>query len=551
MIKKAGFYISLIIVFLAILIPSLHVPMQSDDFAYYTLGTSFDAQIVHYLGWSGRIVTNTISSNLLNRLPHTGYEIVNSLVFLLLMLFICLIPKSFAPEGAKPSMIILLVVFTLYWIANPALGETSFWIVGSTNYLWTSMFVAGYFTFIFHTLNRVTGVKHAVCGLILGFLAGCSNENTSVVIVLITVFVIFVENKKNVLAYGLVGSLIGAAVLILSPGNKARANIFFEWKALSLYDKFDLHFYDRLPGAMSGYWQVYLVLIVSLFATLWVSSPNKKQLLYGVVFFIGAILANSAFVASPYVPPRAYNGSLVLLLISLSFVMGSIAYSEFNRVKALYAGSVFLFVLAYFIPSYYFFSKAIDHVWYQSKIRESVVLDAKSRGEKEVVVPSYYYTKLMKGSDTLSTFDNSAVNLYYGMDKITYVPALFNYAGIDKLPKLDVDLLVSDGVRVTSIYAYDEGLGYKSKLLFKISGNINTVFHSGASMYVHIFMMDGTYLNRDTSIDSLAVAGDSYTFANLGADYHDIERIEIGMYTTTKMLSGFVVQSPKFEVVNK
>ncbi|USW94950.1 DUF6056 family protein [Pseudomonas proteolytica] len=546
MTKKIMFGFSIILVFIAILAPSLHVPMQSDDFAYYTLGTSFDGQIVHYLGWSGRIVTNTLSSNLLNRLPHFAYEIVNSLVFMLLMAFICLMPKPFGNKDVKSSSLLLLLVFALYWIANPALGETSFWIVGSTNYLWTSMFVAGYFLYVFHALNRRLGVSGAIAGFVLGFLAGCSNENTSVVVILITVFVVFAENNKRATMYGLLGNMVGAAILIFSPGNKARANVFSDWKALSLHDKFDLHFYDRFPAAMWGYWQVYLVLIVSLFVICWISKPNKKQLLYGAVFFMGAVLANAAFVASPYVPPRANNGALVLLLISLSFVVSAVVYSELKYLKALYIGSILFFVLLYFVPSYYLFNNAVGRVWEQSKIRESMIFDAKSKGLKEFEVPSYHYTRLLKGSDTLSTYDNSAVNLYYGVDNIIYVPVQFDYSSIDRLPNLDVDLPIKDGVRVSRIYAYDEGGGYKSKLLFKVSGDINSVFRSGAALYVHVFMKDGTYLNRDTTATALNINGAAFTFAELGADYHDIDRIELGMYTATEMLSSFVIKDPKF-----
>ncbi|NNA99532.1 DUF3329 domain-containing protein [Pseudomonas gessardii] len=551
MIRKIGFYFSLVMVFVAILVPSLQVPMQSDDFAYYTLGTSFDAQIVHYLGWSGRLVTNTISSYLLNLLPHFAYEIVNSIVFLLLVLFICLMPRPFQSIDATSSSIPLLIIFTLYWIANPALGETSFWIVGSTNYLWTSMFVAAYFIYIFHSINYKVGVRQAFFGLVMGFLAGCSNENTSVVVALITVFIIVVEKGKKIPIYGLIGNVVGAAVLILSPGNKIRADIFWEWKSLSLYDKFDLHFYERLPSAMSGYWQVYLVLIISLFAICWISNPSKKQLLYSVVFFIGAILANMAFVASPYVPPRAYNGSLVMLLMSLSFAMSSIIYSDFKALKAFYVGSIFLFISIYFVPSYILFNSAVGHVWGQSKIRESIIFDAKSKGLKEIQVPSYHYTRLLKSSDTLSTFDNSAVNLYYGVDKISYVPAQFNYAGIERLPKIDVDLVVKEGIRISSIYAYDEGMGYNSKLIFKVSGDINSTFRGGASMYIHIFMKDGAYLNRDTAVDALDINGASFASAELGVDYHKIDRIELGMYTATEMLSGFVIKNPEFDRADK
>jgi len=544
--KRIMFLLALAFVFVAVLIPSLHVPMQSDDFAYYSLGLSLDAQLVHYMGWSGRIVTNTISSYLLNLLPHFAYETVNSFVFVLLMLFVCVMPHSLTGLKNKAGPVSLLIIFSLYWIANPALGETSFWIVGSTNYLWTSMFVSGFFVYVFKSIDKASGIKESCLAVVLGFLAGCSNENTSVVVVLITLFVVFSEKNKRTAIYGLVGAAIGAAVLILSPGNRSRANSFVEWKSMSFLDKFDLHFYDRFPGIMSTYWQVYLVIIVSLLAVCIIVVPNRKHLLYAGVFFIGAVLSNAAFIGSPFVPERAYNGALVLMLISLSFVMSVVCDSEARRIKTLYAMAVSAFILVYFVPSYLLFSNAVINVWAQSKIRESIILDAKAKGLKEVQVPSYYYTKLLKPSDKLASFDNNAVDLYYGLDRISYYTAPFNYAGIERLPKADLSLPVIDGVLINRIYAYDDGFGRGSKLLFRVDGNISAAFASGVFMYVHVFLKDGTYVNRDTAVPTMQFNGSNYTFSELGVDYEKIDRIELGMYRTTGTISSFVIKDPKF-----
>jgi len=546
MVRNVLFGCSLLLIFIAVLVPSLHVPMQSDDYAYYSLGLSLDAQLVHYMGWSGRIVTNTISSYLLNLLPHTGYEILNSAVFVLLIYFVCIMPAPLDVKWSGRKIFTLLLIFSLYWIANPALGETSFWIVGSTNYLWTSMFVAGYFVYLFRALDKNSGLTGSLTSGVLGFFAGCSNENTSVVVVLITIFMVVAEKNKRILLWGVVGSIIGAAVLIFSPGNKSRSNSFSEWKSLSLWEKFDLHFYDRFPNIMSSYWQVYLVIIISLLAVSMISNPNKKQLLYGTVFFVGAILANAAFVASPYVPDRAANGALVLLLMSLSFILSVIFGADTARLKMLYAALVSSFVLVYFVPSYYFFSDAVNSMWAQSKIKEALILEAKSKGLKQVEVPSYYSTRLLKPSDGLSTFDNSAIDLYYGMEKISYKSSRFDFAGIELLPKIDVDLLVDDNVSIKSIYAYDDGLGKNSKLLFEVAGNINNSFAGGAALYVHVFLKDGIYVNRDTAAEALVIQGANFTFSELGVDYSDIQRIELGMYRGKETISSFVINDPAF-----
>ncbi|AOE79441.1 hypothetical protein A7318_12805 [Pseudomonas lurida] len=315
---------------------------------------------------------------------------------------------------------------------------------------------------------------------------------------------------------------------------------------MSFLDKFDLHFYDRFPGIMSTYWQVYLVIIVSLLAVCIIVVPNRKHLLYAGVFFIGAVLSNAAFIGSPFVPERAYNGALVLMLISLSFVMSVVFDSEVRRIKTLYAVAVSAFILVYFVPSYLLFSNAVINVWAQSKMRESIIVGAKAKGLKEVQVPSYYYTKLLKPSDKLASFDNNAVDLYYGLDRISYYTAPFNYAGIERLPKADVSLPVIDGVLINRIYAYDDGFGRGSKLLFRVDGNISAAFAGGVFMYVHVFLKDGTYVNRDTAVPTMQFNGSNYTFSELGVDYEKIDRIELGMYRTTGTISSFVIKDPKF-----
>lgn len=538
--------LSIIAVFTAIVVPSLHVPMQSDDFAYYSLGLSIDAQLVHYMGWSGRIVTNTISSYLLNLFPHDIYEVINSVVFSLLVFFISAIPKAMAGEARWPSPLVIILIFALYWIANPALGETSFWIVGSTNYLWTSMFVCLYFFYIFSSEEKPSSKPRLTAALILGFLAGCSNENVCLIVVMISGVIFVFERQKTVALYGLLGAAVGSAVLLFSPGNASRARSFVEWKSLSFGEKFTIHFFERFPEIMSGYWQVYLVLALTLVFAAFVVKGYRKNLAYAGVFLVGAVLSNAAFVGSPFVPERAANGALVLMLISLSLAIHSIIRYGSKKLESLYFCCALGFILVYFVPSYVMFSQAVSNVWSQSRVREAMILDAKARGADEVKVPAYYYTKLLKPSDKLASFDNNAVDYYYGLKKIEYYPVSFNYADLKKVPRIDTHLVVGDGVIVDQILLSSEAFGRNGKLLFGIDGDIDSYFKKGAAMYIHIFMKDGSYLNRDTASPAISLGQSKYLVADLGNSKKEIDRIEMGLYMPTSTISNLVVANPKF-----
>lgn len=144
----APFFFLLIVYFAGI-----NVPMHSDDYSYLLLGTDLDAHIHHYLAWSGRFVADYVSGFLLGQLNYYVYTFLNSLALTTLLYTITLIP-SIIDKTYKFNSFRFLCIAMMYWIANPNLGETSFWIVGSANYLWTNMFISIFLAYYFHILNK-------------------------------------------------------------------------------------------------------------------------------------------------------------------------------------------------------------------------------------------------------------------------------------------------------------------------------------------------------------------------------------------------------------
>ena len=127
--------------------------MHSDDFAYSLRGIGFNSIIEHYRGWSGRLVSDFISTFLLTILPKSIYGLINSLALTGLIYFICLIPVC--ASGKRQGLAVcIVIVFFLYFVANPSLGQTSFWIVGSANYLWTNLFISDFYSLLFSCLRK-------------------------------------------------------------------------------------------------------------------------------------------------------------------------------------------------------------------------------------------------------------------------------------------------------------------------------------------------------------------------------------------------------------
>ncbi|HAC7660823.1 TPA_asm: hypothetical protein G0F99_24475, partial [Salmonella enterica subsp. enterica serovar Enteritidis] len=111
-------------------------PMNSDDYTYALRELSLSSVKMHYLGWSGRVVSDTISTSLLKFFSPHIYNAINSAALTLMVLCWTMIPATLTKSSPSPYVMIFL--FFLYFIANPALGQTNFWLVGSANYLWTN-----------------------------------------------------------------------------------------------------------------------------------------------------------------------------------------------------------------------------------------------------------------------------------------------------------------------------------------------------------------------------------------------------------------------------
>ncbi|EMH0746799.1 TPA: hypothetical protein OL861_001473 [Proteus mirabilis] len=529
----------LIVAFLIVLIPSLWVPMQSDDYSYYLMGLSPSAHLEHYLGWSGRVVTNIISTTLLSTMPHFVYETVNSIAFALLTLFITVVPITNKNSNKATFFVRSAFIFVLYWIANPNLGQTSFWIVGSANYMWTNMFIAGYFAYLIRSVN-----KNRFCSIslaLLSFLAGCSNENTATVVVLVTIFIVFYEKTSSkIKVISISGSLVGALLLILAPGNRVRASHFEYWNSLSFIQKVQIHFFDRFPQAVSEYWQVYLVIISAVLVASFSGTLRKNTIVYMTMFFVASILANAAFIGSPVLPPRSMNGALCFLLISLSFALVDATNSREKFGYGLLS-AVGMLCAFYFLPSYYLFNKAMHATYEQAKIREKIVLTAKSHGQSDVKIPEFYFPQLAKYYDRFDTYHSKALARYYGVKSTEMFRIGFDYSQINKAKYISVNKSFFVGYSLEKIYFYSENLGMKNMALLEFSGPINQKASAGDRVFMHIYRKGHSgFINADVEAYPTVIDGRYFTWRDIGkAKLEDIEKINIGIYNTNTKLRKF------------
>ncbi|WP_262379197.1 DUF6056 family protein, partial [Klebsiella pneumoniae] len=119
---------------------ALNTPMHSDDYTYAITGIGIESHFKHYFTWSGRIVADYVSGLLLS-VDHTYRSLINATALPILSLLIAKI-SSYSFETKKYQISFFgLFIFLVYWLSNTNLGQTTFWVVGSANYIWTNIFI--------------------------------------------------------------------------------------------------------------------------------------------------------------------------------------------------------------------------------------------------------------------------------------------------------------------------------------------------------------------------------------------------------------------------
>ncbi|MGG4609004.1 DUF6056 family protein [Providencia sp. Me31A] len=419
-------YLTLFIPFILIFIVEYLTPMQSDDFVYYIKGNSLAVHLDHYFSWSGRFVSDYFSTLILNSDSQLLKSIVIGAVLTATLFLITKIGNSFTTSN-KLFHIQFLALFFIYWITSPNIGQIVFWIVGAGNYLVTNFFVVLYFYALIQYINKR---KCITLVLFSSFFAGCSNENTTWIVALIslvTSFYIFFREKNKVLFLSTLLILIGFSVLIFSPGNFHRASLSTEFYELSLLEKIWLFLSEKLPYALGKTWIPILVSLILLIT--FINDKKCKNLYFSLLFIALGLLSTLSMIASPSFPTRALSGPHFFYIISCSF---SISHTLTTRnIKSLTTLAIIIF-LAFlsFIFSYAQILFSYNSVNLQEEIRVYEVQKELTMNEKTKAIPAFYYPKTLRAGDSIDLYhDAGATGKYYELSHpVDVYPIKYNYA---------------------------------------------------------------------------------------------------------------------------
>lgn len=425
-----------LIAFLAIFILEWYTPIHSDDYRYALLGLSFDAHLHHYLTWSGRVVADYTSALLL---ATESRFFISALTGLAGIAFCYFIVK--APDGTlkwkKHDALTFSLIFLTFWVANPNIGQTVFWVVGSANYLWTNLFVAAWIGNLYriHT-QRETKTRAGM--LLLGLFAGCSNESVAPLVVgfalLAIVYDLWQEKRlcRNKVAYFL-SVLAGACILIFSPGNFIRAQGAHKaWYEKSIVERVIIHLSERFFNHLALVWIAYVVLAL-LAVLLYMAKrnghrPSRLNLSMVVLMLLAGLGSSFIMVASPSYPDRVMMSTFMFFLFALSFLLKEVLSADSKL--AHYGVYVITGLMAgVFIWSFSLMYAAYTRVYQQDLVRVNIVNSQLSRHHKDFTIPDFHFLKMQNSGGHFGFFHDPLVyGRYFGAGNVQKIKVPFDYS---------------------------------------------------------------------------------------------------------------------------
>lgn len=289
------------------------------------------SQWSHYFTGNGRTVSHIIAQLFL-WLGKDIFNVFNALIAVLLILEIYWCSnRGVVTFKIKPGR--LIWAFLALWIFTPGFSPVFFWLSGACNYLWTAVLLLGfllpYICKYYHFEEKVANHHWAWFGMFLfGIIAGWSNENSVCWIILALIVFIYAKRKKSGFEFwmftGLVGLVIGYALLMFAPGNVARlqaeTNASTGWVTGSLI-KTNL---QMLAAVFLFQFLLWYFCLRSLFLLQKRSTKGalvKHEKLFVQSLCILSFAMTAMMLFSPNFPPRSSFPGTVQLIIATSVLL--------------------------------------------------------------------------------------------------------------------------------------------------------------------------------------------------------------------------------------
>jgi len=395
---------------------NVHTPLMMDDYDYSFswstgerlngLAAIVSSQAAHYRLWGGRSVTHFLAQLFLY-LGKPVFNLANALMYVLLLLEIYALSKR--KETAWDWRPILLAHLLLF-ASVEFFGVAFLWLDGACNYLWGTALAL--VPLLISRSEREGGffdcdAMRSWLALPLCFLAGWTNENTAcgVLAALFLLLVWDVIRKRKIRlwrAASLAAQALGVAVMLLAPGNFARAG---EPSSRTMIIELIYR------AAVVCYCLLRYAGIAVLTA---IRKKTKLRVEWLCVLGAGAVLSAGALVGSPQIADRSFTALIVLLTAMLLTVMADRKPASDRR--SVYVGAALVVVCV--LAGVYALGEVRAHgsAWMQ---QVAAMEQAAAAGDDVAVVSSVpsssRYTMDIVLSPEPSVWPNSSLGKYYGV----------------------------------------------------------------------------------------------------------------------------------------
>ena len=375
----------------------------------------FDYQVWHYFNWGGRTVAHTLAQILLV-FPKAVFNILNSFIYTALIYLIYL-HGCFNKDNKdnKDNSYMLLLIHLILWFIIPVFGQSFIWLVGSCNYLWTTVIIL-YFLWLYRRNTLSEKWYNLLFMFILGLLAGWTNENTSAGLIVILVFSLIinkVETRKFELSktrlFGIIGTLAGFIIMICAPGNYIRSAEFKD-------DTFIIiKIIKRTLDITNNLENIILPLLIVIIILISLKIYHKKKIeKEAYTFILGGFAAIYAMVLSPTFPERAWTGAIIFFVIAIIILVYDL--DTINRLYKFILVDFCIILSIIYVSQYMDLARNINYLRNTWNYRVDVI----NESDKDKMFEFYKY----------ETYNSR--NPVYGLDDIGYDPNAWPNGSISK-----------------------------------------------------------------------------------------------------------------------
>lgn len=392
--NKKIFIITILLVFILILLLNIFTPLLADDYSYSfglngrlkSLKDVLDYQVHHWETWGGRSVAHSIAQIFLMT-PKMVFNIFNSIVY---VIFSLLMYKHIVGKEKKYDIILYLIINLAVWFVLPVYGQNIIWLIGSCNYLWCTTIVLAFLLPFRLSIDEKEGSKNIfkiIIMLLLGIIAGWTNENTAAAMLLaIIIFIgykIYNKNKVSLWYYsGLIGSIAGFLMMILAPGNSIRSEQFKTNRG-PIGEL--IHRFFEITNNFVGYLLPLLIIfiIITIFSHFY-GENKKKHLIKTIIFLVLSFAGAYSMILSPTFPERSWMAPSIFLILATGYSLNLINKKE-KITQVLVVAVIPLLILA-FLFNYRTAFKDTRKVNREWKDRINYIEEEKRKGNLDLIV---------------------------------------------------------------------------------------------------------------------------------------------------------------------